>query len=77
MGRGLLQRVMRDLGGGLRAAQRSSLMGAQQQFEGYVRDIAATGGVTPTEQITKAKELLDAGAIDQSEFDRLKAKALS
>ena len=50
---------------------------AQQQFEGYVRDVAASGEVTPTEQIAKAKELLDAGTIDQSEFDRLKAKALS
>jgi membrane protein implicated in regulation of membrane protease activity len=50
---------------------------AQQQFEGYVRNVAASGDGSPTEQIAPAKELLDAGTIDQSEFDRLKAKALS
>jgi hypothetical protein len=50
---------------------------AQEQFDGYVRNVAATGDGSPTEQIARAKELLDAGTIDQSEFDRLKAKALS
>jgi membrane protein implicated in regulation of membrane protease activity len=50
---------------------------AQEQFAGYVRNVAATGDATPTEQIARAKELLDAGTINQSEFDRLKAKALS
>jgi len=50
---------------------------AQQQFEGYVRNVAATGDGSPTEQIARAKELLDAGTIDQSEFDRLKTKALA
>jgi membrane protein implicated in regulation of membrane protease activity len=50
---------------------------AQEQFAGYVRNVAATGDATPTEQIARAKELLDAGTIDQSEFDRLKAKALA
>jgi hypothetical protein len=49
----------------------------QQQFEGYVRNVAGSGEAAPAEQIAKAKELLDAGTIDQSEFDRLKAKALS
>jgi hypothetical protein len=50
---------------------------AQQEFAGYVRDVAADGAATPTEQIARAKELLDAGTINQSEFDRLKAKALA
>jgi Phospholipase_D-nuclease N-terminal len=50
---------------------------AQEQFAGYVRNVAANGDATPTEQITQAKELLDASTIDRSEFDRLKAKALA
>ena len=50
---------------------------AQEQFDGYVRTVATTGDASPTEQIAQAKKLLDAGTIDQSEFDRLKAKALA
>ena len=50
---------------------------AQEQFAGYIRNVAANGDATPTEQITQAKELLDAGTIDRSEFDRLKARALA
>ena len=60
-----------DLGIHRMAAQRQQ---AQQEFAGYLRNVAATSETTPTEQIAKAKELLDAGAIDQSEFERLKAK---
>jgi multidrug resistance efflux pump len=50
---------------------------AQEQLAGYVRNVAANGAATPAEQIARAKELLDAGTIDRSEFDRLKAKALA
>jgi hypothetical protein len=48
---------------------------AQAQMEGYVRDIARTSG--PAAEIDAAKRLLDSGAIDQAEFDSIKAKALS
>jgi hypothetical protein len=67
--------LVRGKGMGERAAAQRQQ--AQQEFAGYVRDVAATSEATPTEQIAKAKELLDAGAIDQSEFERLKAKALA
>jgi hypothetical protein len=42
-------------------------------FDQYVRD--RTGGSAT--EITKAKELLDAGTITREEFDAIKAKALS
>ena len=47
---------------------------AQSQFDSYVRD---TAGTSPSDQITQAKELLDKGTINQSEFDDLKKKALA
>jgi hypothetical protein len=48
---------------------------AQAQFDDYVRSAAGTG--SPADQISKAKELLDAGTITQADFDALKAKALA
>jgi putative oligomerization/nucleic acid binding protein/phospholipase D-like protein len=45
------------------------------QVDDYVRSVASSGG--PTAEIDKAKQLLDSGAITQSEFDTIKAKALA
>ena len=47
---------------------------AKTEFDDYVRDVAAQQG--PTAEIEKAKALLDSGAIDQAEFDAIKARAI-
>jgi Phospholipase_D-nuclease N-terminal/Short C-terminal domain len=46
---------------------------AQAQFDSYVRETA--GG--SADEIAKAKDLLDKGAITQAEFDSIKQKALA
>ena len=48
---------------------------AKSEFDQYVQSAAAK--TDPAEQIAKAKQMLDSGAINQAEFDQLKQKALA
>ena len=48
---------------------------SQAQFDEYVRSVAGNGGAAG--EIEKAKRLLDSGAITQTEFEAIKAKALA
>jgi len=44
----------------------------------YIRSVAASStGPTSAEQVAKAKDLLDSGAITAEEYSRMKAKALA
>ena len=54
--------------------QAASARRAQAETNEYIRSVASA---SPTQEIAKAKELLDAGTLTQSEFDAVKAKALS
>jgi Short C-terminal domain/Phospholipase_D-nuclease N-terminal len=60
---------------GMADRQAQQIQGQQEQFDSYVRQVAADSG--PAAEIDKAKKLLDDGAITQSEFEALKAKALA
>jgi len=55
-----------------RSAKRAQA--AQAQTDDYVRSVA--GSNDPATEIEKAKQLLDSGAINQAEFDAIKAKAV-
>ena len=46
---------------------------AQQQADAYIKQVA---GTSPSEEIAKAKALLDAGTITQAEYEQIKAKVL-
>ena len=58
---------------GERARERAQAQ--QTQMDNYVRSVASSGSAT--DEIARGKQLLDSGAITQSEFDQLKNKALA
>jgi uncharacterized membrane protein len=60
---------------GMAQRQMAAMQKVQTETDSYIKNVAAAGD--PTEQIAKAKALLDAGTISQEEFDQLKAKALA
>ena len=60
---------------GIAERNTQSTQAAQKQFDQYVQSVAAQ--TDPSEQIARAKKLLDDGSITQAEFDRLKEKALA
>ncbi|MGD9961026.1 SHOCT domain-containing protein [Nocardioides sp.] len=62
-------------GGGMAHRQMASMQAAQRDTEAYIQSVAG-GGSSPSEEIAKAKALLDSGTISASEYDALKAKAL-
>jgi hypothetical protein len=60
---------------GMAERQAEAARGQKTQMDEYVRSVAGSGG--PAAEIDKAKQLLDSGAINQTEFDAIKAKALA
>ncbi|PBC47317.1 SHOCT domain-containing protein [Rhodococcus sp. ACPA1] len=61
-------------GPGMAERQLEAQSAAKQATDHYIREVA---GKSAAEQIADAKALLDAGTINQAEFDAVKAKALS
>jgi hypothetical protein len=60
---------------GMAERRAQDAQGQRAQMDDYVRSVAGSGGAAG--EIDKAKQLLDSGAINQAEFEALKAKALA
>ena len=60
---------------GMAERRAQDVQGQRAQMDDYVRSVAGSGGAAA--EIDKAKQLLDTGAITQTEYDAIKAKALA
>lgn len=61
-------------GGGMAERSQKQVKEAQAATDSYIKNVA---GMSPADEIAKAKSLLDAGTITQDEYNALKAKALA
>lgn len=61
-------------GQGMSTRAHEAAVAAKKQTDDYIKQAA---GRSPAEEIAHAKELLDAGTINESEYESLKAKALA
>ena len=62
-------------GGGMAGRAMAAAQGAQKDADEYIRSVATSA--SPSDEIARAKSLLDSGAISADEFEKLKAKALA
>ena len=60
---------------GMAERNMAAAQSARAETDEYIRSVSAQSD--PAEQIARAKELLDSGAISATEFDALKQKALA
>jgi hypothetical protein len=61
-------------GASMAERRQQDIEAAQSAVDSHIREVASDGGA---DQIAKAKQLLDSGAIDATEFEQLKRKALA
>jgi biopolymer transport protein ExbB/TolQ len=61
-------------GRGMAERSASATAEVKRQQDAYIREVATKP--SPADQIAQARQMLDAGVISQSEYDRLKEKAL-
>lgn len=61
-------------GAGMAERSTRSAEAAKETQDAYIREVA--GKATPADQIAQARSMLDSGVITQSEYDRLREKAL-
>ena len=62
-------------GNSMAERRQAQMQAADEAQKAYIQ--TAVGSVSPADQISSAKALLDAGTISREEFDQLKAKALA